>query len=182
MTNNTSGASIYDLGNIIKADSIAEVSDILKDSEAKQQQQQQAQMQSQEKMQQEQIAAQKEQQEAERAFRVEEAEKERQKDLMVAEIRAAGYGAQTDLDQNQMSDFRDSMKEIRQTEQYREQMDFKKDESLRRQSLDNQKMEIEREKMMNQRDIANTQLEIARENKNKYDDPKPKERKKGGEK
>ena len=30
--------------------------------------------------------------------------------------------------------------------------------------------------------IANTQLEIARENKNKYDDPKPKERKKGGEK
>tara|TARA_R100000231_G_scaffold33841_2_gene29796 strand:- start:654 stop:3422 length:2769 start_codon:yes stop_codon:yes gene_type:complete len=182
MTNNTSGASIYDLGNIIKADSIAEVSDILKDSEAKQQQQQQAQMQSQEKMQQEQIAAQKEQQEAERAFRVEEAEKERQKDLMVAEIRAAGYGAQTDLDQNQMSDFRDSMKEIRQTEQYREQMDFKKDESLRRQSLDNQKMEIEREKMINQRDIANTQLEIARENKNKYDDPKPKERKKGGEK
>ena len=81
-----------------------------------------------------------------------------------------------------MSDFRDSMKEIRQTEQYREQMDFKKDESLRRQSLDNQKMEIEREKMINQRDIANTQLEIARENKNKYDDPKPKERKKGGEK
>ena len=33
--NNTSGASIYDLGNIIKAESIAEVSDILKDAEGK---------------------------------------------------------------------------------------------------------------------------------------------------
>ena len=182
MTNNTSGASIYDLGNIIKADSIAEVSDILKDSEAKQQQQQQAQMQSQEKMQQEQLAAQKQEKEAERAFNIEESEKERQKDLMVAEIRAAGYGAQTDINENQQSDFADSMKEIRQTEQYREQMDFKKDESLRRQSLDNQKMEIEREKMMNQRDIANTQLEIARENKNKYDVPEQKQPKKGKKK
>ncbi|BCV01342.1 MAG: hypothetical protein CM15mV42_0180 [uncultured marine virus] len=37
LTNNTTGASIYDLGNIIKADSIAEVSDILKDAEIKQQ-------------------------------------------------------------------------------------------------------------------------------------------------
>ena len=30
LTNNTTGASIYELGNIVKADSIAEVSDILK--------------------------------------------------------------------------------------------------------------------------------------------------------
>ena len=30
LTNNTTGASIYELGNIVKADSIAEVTDILK--------------------------------------------------------------------------------------------------------------------------------------------------------
>ena len=30
LTNNTTGASIYDLGNILKADSVAEVTDILK--------------------------------------------------------------------------------------------------------------------------------------------------------
>src|SRR6056300_1446989 len=41
ITNNTSGASIYDLGNIIKADSIAEVTDILKDAEGKQESQRQ---------------------------------------------------------------------------------------------------------------------------------------------
>ena len=37
LTNNTTGASIYDLGNSIKATSIAEVSELLKDSEAKSQ-------------------------------------------------------------------------------------------------------------------------------------------------
>ena len=45
LTNNTTGASIYDLGNVIKATSIAEVTDVLKDAEAKQQTQQQQQMQ-----------------------------------------------------------------------------------------------------------------------------------------
>ena len=34
LSNNTTGASIYELGNIVKADSIAEVTDILKDSQA----------------------------------------------------------------------------------------------------------------------------------------------------
>ena len=38
LTNNTTGASIFDLGSIIKSDSIAEVSAILKNAENKQQQ------------------------------------------------------------------------------------------------------------------------------------------------
>ena len=45
--NNTTGASIYDLGNVIKSNSIAEVSDILKDAETKTQQQKQQEMQQQ---------------------------------------------------------------------------------------------------------------------------------------
>ena len=52
LTNNTTGASIYDLGNILKADSIAEVTDILKDSEAKTQAMKQQEMQQQREMQQ----------------------------------------------------------------------------------------------------------------------------------
>ena len=35
LTNNTTGASIYELGNIVKADSISEVTDILRDSESR---------------------------------------------------------------------------------------------------------------------------------------------------
>ena len=177
MTNNTSGASIYDLGNIIKAESIAEVTDILKDSEAKQQQQQQAQQQSQEKMQQEQLAAQQQQQQAEREFETMKQDKEIKKDITVAEIRAAGYGAQTDLDENKMSDFRDSMKEMRERDQYQDQMNFKRDQAIRDQGNKEQKLNLDREKMNLQREVAQTNLEIARENKNRFDTPKKAEKK-----
>ena len=177
MSNNTSGASIYDLGNLIKAESIAEVSDILKDAELKQQQQQQAQQQSQEKMQQEQLAAQQQEQQAQREFENIKQDKEIQKDITVAEIRAAGYGAQTDLDENKMSDFRDSMKEMRQRDQYQDQMNFKRDQAARDDNNKQQKLNLDRDKMNLQREVAQTNLEIARENKNRFDNPKKSEKK-----
>ena len=57
LTNNTTGASIYELGNIVKADSIAEVTDILKDSETRMQEQREQEMQQQRQMQEEQLQA-----------------------------------------------------------------------------------------------------------------------------
>ena len=57
LTNNTTGASIYELGNIVKADSIAEVTDILKDSETRVQKQRQQDMQQQQQMQEQQLKA-----------------------------------------------------------------------------------------------------------------------------
>ena len=48
-------------------------------------------------------------------------------------------------------------------------MDFKRDEAIRRDSMNQAKMDVDREKLQAQRDIAATNLEIARENKNKYD-------------
>tara|TARA_R100001463_G_scaffold2822_6_gene11703 strand:- start:2943 stop:5699 length:2757 start_codon:yes stop_codon:yes gene_type:complete len=169
LQNNTTGASIYDLGNVIKSNSIAEVSNILKEAETKTQQQKEQEMQQQQKMQEQQIQAQQEQQQAQQQFEASQAEAERQKDITVAEIRAAGYGAQTDIDQNQQSDFQDAMQDMRKRDEYREQMNFKKEQA----SLDNSnkraKMDIEREKLSTQREIANKNLQIARENKNKYD-------------
>tara|TARA_R100001591_G_scaffold116225_1_gene132866 strand:- start:874 stop:1830 length:957 start_codon:yes stop_codon:yes gene_type:complete len=169
MTNNTSGASIYDLGNIIKADSIAEVSDILKDAETKQLAQRQQEMQQQQQMQQEQIQAKQQEEQMKLQFEQQENEKERQKDVMVAEIRAAGYGSMQDINQNMQSDFQDQMQDIRKRAEYRETMNFKRQEAATRNAMQTQKMDIEREKLATQRDIANKNLEIARENKNKYD-------------
>ena len=169
MTNNTSGASIYDLGNIIKADSIAEVSDILKDAEMKQTAQRQQEMQQQQQMQQEQIQAKQQEEQMKLQFEQQENEKERQKDVMVAEIRASGYGAMQDFNANMRSDFQDSMEDMRKRSEYRETMNFKRQESATKNALATQKMDIEREKLSTQRDIANKNLEIARENKNKYD-------------
>ena len=178
LTNNTSGASIYDLGNILKADSIAEVSDILKDAETKQEQMRQQEMQQQQQMQQEQLKAQQQQQQMQMQFQQQENDKERQKDIMVAEIRAAGYGSDSDINQNLQSDFKDRMDDMRKRSEYREQMDFKRQEAAIRNSQSNEKMNIEREKLATQREIASKNLEIARENKNKYDFKSEKDKKK----
>ncbi len=173
--NNTTGASIYDLGNVIKAESISEVSDILKDAETKTEMQRQQEMQQQEKMQQEQIQAQQEQEQMKLQFEQEENDKDRQKDITVAEIRAAGYGAGEDINANQMSDFQDAMSDMKETARYREQMDLKRNESIMKQTESKAKLDIEKERLRTQQSVANTNLEIARENKNKYDVPSKKE-------
>jgi len=169
ITNNTSGASIYDLGNIIKAESIAEVTDILKDAEQKQMMMRQQEMQQQQQMQQQQLQAKAQEDQMKLQFEAQENEKERQKDITVAEIRAAGYGAQQDINQNLQSDYIDALENIRETTKYREQMNFKREQAANVNSYNRQKLEIEKERFQTQKEVANKQLEIARENKNKYD-------------
>jgi hypothetical protein len=169
INNNTTGASIYDLGNVIKAESIAELTGVLKEAEQKSMAQKQAEMQQQQQMQQELLASQERQKQMDLEFKADEAEKNRQKDILVAEIRASGYGAMMDIDKNMESDFDQNMKDIRQSEQYREQMNFKREQEVNKTAMGTQKMELERERLQAQREIADKQLQVARENKNKYD-------------
>ena len=96
-------------------------------------------------------------------------EKNRQRDVLVAEIRAAGMGAGVDINQNQQSDYQDAIKDIRKSEEFQQQMDLKKESASTQKAINMDKLSIEREKLASQREIANKQLEIARVNKNKYD-------------
>ena len=167
--NNTTGASIYDLGKIVQSDSIAEVNVVLKESEAKQKQQKDAEMQQQQQMQEQQIQARSEEERLKREYEESRDEKNRQRDLLVAEIRSAGMGSMVDLNKNSENDFKDAMADIRQTEQYQVQTDLQRDKETNRMSIESDKSQIEREKIQSQREIANMQLQIAQENKNKYD-------------
>jgi len=169
MTNNTMGASIYDLGKVIQSDSLSELNNALKSSEQKQQQTKQQEMQSQQQMQQQQQQSQQELEKMKIDAVAAEKEKDRQRDILVAEIRAAGYGSMADVNKNEMSDYRDAMSEIRQSEQYREQTDIERMKESNKQQVQNSKADIEREKIQTQREIADTQLQIARENKNRFD-------------
>ena len=169
INNNTTGASIYDLGNVIKAESIAELTGVLKEAEQKTQAQRQAEMEQQQQMQTQMLESQERQKQMDLQFKADEAEKNRQNDVLVAEIRAAGYGAMMDLNKNQESDFNDSMKEIRQSEQYREQMSFKREQEVNKSAMNSQKLDLERQRLQTQKEIADKQLQVARENKNKYD-------------
>ena len=100
LQNNTTGASIYDLGKVVQSDSIAGLNTVLKDSEQKQQQQRQQEMQQQQQMQQQQLEQQQQVEQMKIDAEMAENEKDRQRDILVAEIRAAGYGSHADINQN----------------------------------------------------------------------------------
>jgi hypothetical protein len=172
LNNNTTGASIYDLGNVIKSESIAELTGVLKAAEEKSMAQKQSELQQQQQLQQEMLASQERQKQMDLEFRAEQADMDRQKDITVAEIRAAGYGSMADINQNQQSDFQDALEGIRSEQRYQDQMNLKRESELTKKEQGGQKLQIEREKLQTQKEIAEKQLQIARENKNKYDKPR----------
>jgi hypothetical protein len=178
INNNTTGASIYDLGNIMKSESIAELTSVLKAAEEKTMQQKQAEQEHQQKMQQEQLASEERQKQLDLQFKAEQSDKDRQNSILIAEIRAAGYGSMMDINQNLQSDYQDALAKIQQQRNYQEQTNFKREAEVNKRQHDNAKLNVEKEKIQAQRDIANTQLEIARENKNKYDGSKKDNKKK----
>jgi hypothetical protein len=172
INNNTTGASIYDLGNVIKSESIAELTGVLKSAEEKSMAQKQSEMQQQQQMQQEMLAAQEKQRAMELQAQSDRDDKMIQKDITVAEIRAAGYGAMQDINQNQQSDFQDALEGIRNEQRYQDQMNLKREQTLTQKEQGSAKLQIERERLQAQKDIADKQLQIAKENKNKYDSGK----------
>jgi hypothetical protein len=99
--NNTTGASIYDLGRVVQSDSLAELNKVMKDAEQKTKQAQEQEMQQAQEMQEADIQAKAEEQRLKQEFEANEAEKNRQRDILVAEIRAAGYAAMMDKNEKE---------------------------------------------------------------------------------
>jgi len=169
INNNTTGASIYDLGKLIMADSLPDVSQVLKETERKQQQIRQQEMQQQQQMQEQAIQAKAEEERLKREFEAQQNDLNRQTRLQEAQIRSAGFGATVDINKNMQSDYLDAMAEINRVNAQNENTNLQREKQISRMSEHNDKMEVEQQKLATQRDIAQTQLQIARENKNKYD-------------
>jgi hypothetical protein len=177
ISNNTSGASIYDLGNILKSDSIAEVSHILKKTEEKAERIRQEEMQQQQQMQEQMIQAKQQEEKMKIEFESTENEKDRQARILEAQIRSAGYGSMADINKNEQSDYLDALDRIEKTDQYQQQMSLQRDKESNRLVESREKLSLEQQKLQTQKDIAQTQLQIAQENKNKYDVAKKNEKK-----
>ena len=169
LNNNTSGAQFFDVGNIIKADTISEIDRILKGAEERIQKERQAEMEQAQQQHQAELELEERQKEAQRQFEAEQNEKDRQNDVLLAEIKSAGYGSMVDINKNEQSDYLDAMGRIQKERQYQDTMNFKREQEVNKRDEGQQKMNLEREKMKNQKEIAEKQLEIARTNKNKYD-------------
>jgi len=169
MSNNTAGASIYDLGNIMQTESIGELTNSLKSIEKKTNAQRQEQMQHEQQMQEQEMQTRLQEKQMQLDHDMQEAEKERRKDILIAEIRAAGYGAMQDINQNLQSDYMDALDRIQKTNEFQQSMDLQNSKEVNRMQNDREKAQIEREKLQAQLQMKQMDLSIARENKNKYD-------------
>jgi hypothetical protein len=167
MSNNTAGASIYDLGNIMQTESIGELTNTLKSIEKKTNAQRQEQMQHEQQMQEQEMQTRLQEKQMELDAKMQEAEKDRRKDILVAEIKSAGYGAMQDINQNMQSDYMDALDRIQKTEQFQESMNLQNNKETNRMQNDRDKAQIEREKLQAQLQMKQMDLNIARENQTK---------------
>lgn len=168
LNNNTSGASIYDLGNIIKADSMSEIDLALKKVEEKQRQVMQQEQEHQKQLEQMRI-------ESETQLRKEEQEREdlreqkrNETDILVAQINAAGRNV--DTTDNGNDEFIDRLNIIQKQSQFQEVLNQKRESDINKLNMEEKKLQIRREEVAAQRDRSNKMLQIAREqniNKNK---------------
>jgi len=167
--NNTTGASIYDLGNIMQAESLAEINNVLKATERKANEQRKEQQQHEQQMQEQaqQTALQQKQMEVDADMRKEEMRN--RTTLLAAEIKAAGYGAMQDMNANAESDFVDAMDRIQSTDAFQQTMDFDKQKEQSRNGIANQKTQLAKEKLQAQIAMKQMDVNIARENKNQFD-------------
>jgi hypothetical protein len=169
MSNNTAGASIYDLGNIVKADSLSEIDHVLKGIQEKTEKARQEEMQAQQQAMQTQQEGENQRQQAELAFKAEQAQLERDNDIRVAEIRSAGYTAMNDRDENKRSDYIDTLEYLDKKNARDRDQSLSEEKELNRRVEKQGDNELKREELETRKKIANTQLEIAKTNKNKYD-------------
>jgi hypothetical protein len=173
MSNNTTGASVYDLGELMQTDSIGSLNTILKAIETKSEERRKEEMQAEQQQQEAELAAKKAEKQMELDHESREKEKDRRARLLEAEIKAAGYGAMQDMNKNQQSDFQDVLKEVKQSEQYVDTMNFNREKESSKTNLNQQKLDIEREKIANESRNKQIELAIAKENKNRFDEKKP---------
>ncbi len=164
-SNNTAGASIYDLGNVMSSESLAEVNNTMKSIEEKAAKAKQEQMAHEEKLKQMDVQARLDERRMLLDHEELEAEKNRRRDVLVAEIRSAGYAAAVDKNANMQSDYVDILERIQKTSEFSETMNFENTKEQNKQILNEDKQDIQREKMRTQKELKEIDLQIARENK-----------------
>jgi len=169
VTNNTAGATIYDLGTIMQAESMGELTNSLKGIDKKANAIRQEDQQHQQEMQDQEMQTRLQEKQMQLDHDMQEKEKDRRKDILIAEIKSAGYGAMQDINANQQSDYLDALGQIQKSEQFQDTMNLQNSKETNRMTNDREKAQIEREKMQAQMKMKEMDVAIARENKNKFD-------------
>ena len=169
LSNNTAGASIYDLGNILKADSLAEITHTMKGIEDKTNKAKQQELEAMQQTEQMKQQAESERQEALLKAQAEERALDREKDIRVAEIRSAGYTAMMDADKDGESDYVKTLEYLDKKNAQQAAQQLNRDKEINRQATEQQKLDLKRQELASRERIADKQVQVAQTNKNKYD-------------
>jgi hypothetical protein len=126
LSNNTTGATIFDLGRLLQIDDMADLNDQLKAIEDRTQKEKQQEL----EQQQQQFQAQQEQEEKLKQFEWAhddiQREKDRQTELLKAEIISAGRATNTMNPEDSESAYTEALDKIQSSQQWQEEMNFKK--------------------------------------------------------
>ena len=163
ISNNTTGASLYDLGSALKAESIAEMDRILKTAEQKQQAQEQAKMDHEKELNDAQIASAEKEKEDQRQWDEEQKNQDRIRDIQVAEIRAAGMPA-TDINKDGQDDYLQRLQYIQNDNQFSQKLQLEREKEINKTNRDSQDNNMKRQELQTKQDIANKMVAVAREN------------------
>ncbi len=169
LNSSSSSATIYDLGNLVKSESISEIDSILKQTQERADKQRQEDMQHEQSLKDKEIQDKVNERKEKMEFEAAENEKDRQAAIIEAEIKAGGYGAPFDKNNNAQSDYFDLLDRVESTDQFRQTMDLDRGKLQQQDKQHEEKMNIQREKLAVQKQDSDNKLRIAEVNKNQYD-------------
>jgi hypothetical protein len=169
LSNNTSGASIYDLGNLVKADSMAEITSVMKGIEEKTSKAKQQEMQAMQEAERVRQEGESSRLEAKLKYDAEQAALNRENQIQVAEIRSAGFTAMNDRDENKQSDYIDTLEYLDKRNAKQTDQSLSRERDINKNITEQRKLELARQAIDSKERIAEKQLQIARVNKNKFD-------------
>lgn len=180
--NNTTGASIYDLGSLIQSNSLAEINHVLRASEKKADARAREERESMERLKQAEIEASLKEKQMMWDHEALMVENKNRKDILVAEIRASGFSGAVDLNENNQNDFLDNLEQIKNSSEFQQSMNLQNSKESNRVNQEDKRIQVEREKLETAMRLKEMDLQIARENqtkselisKKKIQDKKPK--------
>ena len=164
ISNNTSGATLFDLGGILQADSMGTLNNSLRDMDIKANEKAQKDQAFQKEMQENEAKARQQELQMENDHDMKMLESKNRNNLMTAEIKAAGYGAMQDMNENKESDFVDVLSDLKNDERYQETMNFDREKEGNKGKMNDRKLDIEQQKVNVARQATTDKVAIAREN------------------
>jgi len=165
LENNTAGASVYDLGDILKSNSMSEIDSALKSIEKKTSERLEADRKNAMDIEQQRIAAEKEALKAKQAFDANESKEERDKDIRVAEIRAAALTGMNDRDNNNQNDYIDTLEYLNSRELNSGKLAIEKEKIDNDKINETAKIHLKDKELDTKKYISDNQVKIAVENK-----------------